>query len=97
MHLPLVLLANRAYAAREIPSAELASRLEEGGSLLKRSLRMLLLEPTETPEGKLAKRALQELKALNQNIADVKTISTVEGTQTQNKKKSRKNKSAKNK
>ncbi|XP_043249726.1 SET domain-containing protein SmydA-8-like [Colletes gigas] len=92
MHLPLVLLANRAYAAREISSMELTSRLEEAGSLLKKSLTMLLLEPTETPEGKLAKRALQELKALNQNIADVKTINTIEDTRAHNKRKSHRNK-----
>ncbi|XP_033338618.2 SET domain-containing protein SmydA-8 [Megalopta genalis] len=98
MHLPLVLLANRAYAAREISLAELSSRLEEAGSLLKRSLRMLLLEPIETPEGKLAKRALQELKALNQNIADVKTITTVENTSCANaKRKSSRNKASTNK
>lgn len=92
MHLPLILLANRAYAAREISSAELASRLEEAGSLLKKSLTMLLLEPSDTPEGKLAKRALHELKALNQNIADVKTITATENTRTYNKRKSQKNK-----
>ncbi|XP_076662818.1 uncharacterized protein LOC143366016 isoform X2 [Andrena cerasifolii] len=97
MHLPFVLLANRAYAAREIPSAELASRLEEAGSILKRSLTMLLLEPTDTPEGKLAKRALQELKALNRNITDVKTISTIEETRAHNKRKSQKKKSKTNK
>ncbi|KOC67669.1 Protein msta, isoform A, partial [Habropoda laboriosa] len=95
MHLPLVLLANRAYSAREISSVELASRLEEAGSLLKKSLTMLLLEPADTPEGKLAKRALQELKALNQNIVDVKTISTAEDTRGRDKKKLQKNKSNK--
>ncbi|XP_053994489.1 SET domain-containing protein SmydA-8-like isoform X1 [Hylaeus volcanicus] len=93
MHLPLVLLANRAYAAREINSTDLASRLEEAGSLLKKSLTMLLLEPADTPEGKLAKRALQELKALNQNIADVKSITTIDDTRFHNKRKSHKNKS----
>nr|XP_031841458.1 SET domain-containing protein SmydA-8-like isoform X1 [Nomia melanderi] len=81
MHLPLVLLANRAYAARDISLTELSSRLEKAADLLKRSLRILLLEPVETPEGKLAKRALHELKALNQNITDVKTMmTTVEDT-----------------
>ncbi|XP_034190876.2 SET domain-containing protein SmydA-8 [Osmia lignaria lignaria] len=97
MHLPLVLLANRAYSAREISSAELASRLEEAGSLLKKSLTILLLEPVDTPEGKLAKRALQELKALNQNIADVKTITIADQKCSHDKKKPQKNKSTKNK
>lgn len=93
----LVLLANRAYSAREISSTELASRLEEAGSLLKKSLTMLLLEPADTPEGKLAKRALQELKMLNQNIADVKTIITVDEKSSHDKKKPQRSKSAKNK
>lgn len=97
MHLPLVLLANRAYSAREISSNELASRLEEAGSLLKKSLTMLLLEPVDTPEGKLAKRALQELKALNQNIIDVKTINETEESGNRDRKKLQKNKSNKNK
>lgn len=97
MHLPLVLLANRAYSAREISSNELASRLEEAGSLLKKSLTMLLLEPVDTPEGKLAKRALQELKALNQNIVDVKTINETEESGNRDRKKLQKNKSNKNK
>ncbi|XP_017880186.1 SET domain-containing protein SmydA-8-like [Ceratina calcarata] len=87
MHLPLVLLANRSYSANEISPTELASRLEEAGGLLKKSLTMLLLEPADTPEGKLAKRALQELKGLNQNIIDVKTFAE----------RPRKNKSHKNK
>ncbi|XP_068980216.1 SET domain-containing protein SmydA-8-like [Bombus flavifrons] len=97
MHLPLVLLANRAYSAREISSNELASRLEEAGSLLKKSLTMLLLEPVDTPEGKLAKRALQELKALNQNIVDVKTINETEESGNRDRKRLQKNKSNKNK
>ncbi|XP_076654987.1 SET domain-containing protein SmydA-8 isoform X2 [Halictus rubicundus] len=97
MHLPLMLLANRAYAAREISLAELSSRLEEAGSLLKRSLGMLLLEPVDTPEGKLAKRALHELKALNQNIADVKMITAVEDKCSHDKRKSSKHKSNTNK
>lgn len=97
MHLPMVLLANRAYSAREISSAELALRLEEAGSLLKKSLTMLLLEPVDTPEGKLAKRALQELKALNQNIADVKTITIADQKCSHDRKKPERNKSTKNK
>ncbi|XP_078050769.1 SET domain-containing protein SmydA-8 isoform X2 [Augochlora pura] len=79
LHWPLVMLPNLAYVAREISLAELSSRLEEAKSVLKRSLRMLLLEPAETPEGKLAKIAMQGLKVLNQNIGGVTTlISTIE-------------------
>lgn len=94
IHLPLALLANREYNAREISPAELVKRLEEAGGFLKKSLTMLLLEPVNTPEGKLAKRALQELKSLNENIADVKSLIKTE-TSSSNSKRSQKNKSNK--
>ncbi|KAL2721330.1 SET domain-containing protein SmydA-8-like isoform X1 [Vespula maculifrons] len=74
MHLPLVLLANRAYAAREISPMEMSSQLREAGTHLRKALAMLLLEPINSPEGHLAKRALQELKMLNQNIADAEAL-----------------------
>lgn len=74
MHLPMIILANRSYSAREISSAQLACQLEEARNLLKKALTMLFLEPATTPEGKLAKRALEELRTLNQNISDVKSL-----------------------
>ncbi|XP_014482025.1 PREDICTED: uncharacterized protein LOC106748219 isoform X2 [Dinoponera quadriceps] len=74
MHLPMIILANRSYSAREISSAQLARQLEEARDLLKKALTMLLLEPATTPEGKLAKRALEELRMLNQNIGDVRSL-----------------------
>ncbi|XP_020287894.1 protein msta-like [Pseudomyrmex gracilis] len=78
MHLPMIILANRSYSAREISSAQLARRLEEARNVLKNSLTMILLEPPSTPEGKLAKRALEELRMLNQNISDVKSLPSEE-------------------
>ncbi|KAG5331828.1 MSTAA protein, partial [Acromyrmex charruanus] len=74
MHLPIIILANRSYSAREISSTQLTCQLEEARDLLKKALTMLLLEPLTTPEGKLAKRALEELRTLNQNISDVKSL-----------------------
>lgn len=74
MHLPMIILANQFYSAHEISSAQLVCRLEEARILLKKALTMLLLEPATTPEGKLAKRALEELRTLNQNINDVKSL-----------------------
>ncbi|XP_015126796.1 SET domain-containing protein SmydA-8 [Diachasma alloeum] len=74
MHLPMVILSNRAYTSREISSEELAVRLEEAARHLKKALSMLLLEPATTPEGLLAKRALQEYKTLRQNLEDVKSL-----------------------
>ncbi|XP_066587688.1 uncharacterized protein [Prorops nasuta] len=87
IHLPLIIMANRAYSANEISISELASRLVEGSQILKKALTMLLLEPATTPEGKLAKRALQELKLLNQNIMDVKSLEANECKSLQRKKK----------
>ncbi|XP_063973516.1 SET domain-containing protein SmydA-8-like [Diachasmimorpha longicaudata] len=74
MHRPIVILANRMYASREISSEELAIRLEEATKYLKNALSMLLLEPASTPEGLLVKRALQEYKTLNQRLEDVRSL-----------------------
>lgn len=38
---------------------------------------MLLLEPATTPEGVLAKRALQEYTALRKNLEDVKSLLSI--------------------
>lgn len=74
MHLPMIILANKSYSAREISPEQLGYQLEEARDLLKKALTMLLLEPATMPEGKLAKRALEELRTLNQNISDVKSL-----------------------
>lgn len=74
IHLPMIILANQSYSASEISSRQLVCRLEEARDFLKKALTMLLLEPATTPEGKLAKRALEELRILNQNISDVKSL-----------------------
>ncbi|CAG5095368.1 Similar to SmydA-8: SET domain-containing protein SmydA-8 [Cotesia congregata] len=74
IHLPIIIIANKDYALREITSEDLAKRLEEAENYLKRSLSMLLIEPASTPEGVLAKRALQEYKALKQNLDDVRSL-----------------------
>jgi len=74
MHLPMIILANQSYSAREISSAQLVCQLEKARNLLKQALTMLLLEPASTPEGKLTKKALEELRTLNQNINDIKSL-----------------------
>ncbi|KAK0098482.1 hypothetical protein PV326_008080 [Microctonus aethiopoides] len=74
IHMPIVILANRNYVAREITSEELSKQLELAENCLKRSLTMLLLEPATTPEGILAKRALQEYKALRQHKNDINAL-----------------------
>ncbi|XP_051162297.1 SET domain-containing protein SmydA-8-like [Leptopilina boulardi] len=87
MHFPVAILANRAYAANEISSHDLLLKLQEAEDLLKKSLKMLLLEPATTPEGILTKRALQELKILSQNIDDVKSLSLTQSPKNRNLKK----------
>ena len=77
-HLAMVSLANNEHSREQISSTELVSRLEEAASLLKKSLTMLVLEPTDTPEGKLTKRALEKLKALNVTLRDVRALSQLE-------------------
>ncbi|XP_014206919.1 protein msta-like [Copidosoma floridanum] len=74
LHLPMTILANRAYAAREITAPELVSRLEEARDLLRRALGMLLLEPVMTPEGQLARRALREMKVLARSVEDARAL-----------------------
>lgn len=74
MQLPLSLLASREYASREIDEEKLLTKLLESQAHLKRALTILLLEPINTPEGLLAKRALLEMKVLTQNIEDVKAM-----------------------
>ncbi|XP_058795741.1 SET domain-containing protein SmydA-8-like isoform X2 [Phymastichus coffea] len=75
MHLPIAILAKRGYTSRQLSAQELLSQLEDSHSCLKRSLTMLLLEPINTPEGQLAKRALQDLKIVAQSVADAKALS----------------------
>ncbi|KAG8034570.1 hypothetical protein G9C98_007646 [Cotesia typhae] len=50
IHLPIIIIANKDYALKEITSEDLAKRLEEAENYLKKSLSMLLIEPASTPE-----------------------------------------------
>lgn len=74
MHLPMVTLANREYNLQKSTLNELLSKLEEAKVCLKKSLSMLLIEPPMSPEGILARDALQQMKNLNQKIMDVNSM-----------------------
>ncbi|XP_043275189.1 uncharacterized protein [Venturia canescens] len=74
MHLPLVLLADHDYTAKRIGAKKLVERLEDAERHLKRSLTMLLLEPPETPEGFLARQALQDYKSLRETLAQARLL-----------------------
>ncbi|XP_024937501.1 protein msta isoform X2 [Cephus cinctus] len=63
---------------KEIAADELVSRLEEAADILRAALKILLLDPIATPEGRLAKCALQELKSLMESIADAKILRLTE-------------------
>lgn len=80
LHTPKVMLANREYDSGEITSEELLNRLMECENLLKDAISMLLYEPSNSPEGKLLKVAIDELRVLRENIQDVKTFNEDENS-----------------
>ena len=92
IHLPIAILANRAYAIREITPSELHKKLEESHAYLKRALSMLLLEPPMTPEGQLAKRAMQEMRVLAESVEDAKALAQNDLEKDEIKKKGKNNK-----
>lgn len=72
----MVLLADRDYTDGKIGAQKLVNRLEDAESHLKRSLTMLLLEPPDTPEGFLARQALQDLKSLRETLAQARLLNS---------------------
>ncbi|KAF7997635.1 hypothetical protein HCN44_006206 [Aphidius gifuensis] len=78
MHLPIEILADRDYMSGEITPDELSKRLQKSMDLLKKSLSMLLLEPSTNPEGLLAKKALEQYKNIRDKIEDVKALARVD-------------------
>ncbi|XP_037949613.1 SET domain-containing protein SmydA-8-like [Teleopsis dalmanni] len=61
------------FNENEISQKELKELLQQSESMLRESIRMLLYEPVETPEGKLAKSMLKELKDLQNDMDMLKT------------------------
>ncbi|KAL7287967.1 hypothetical protein TKK_0018023 [Trichogramma kaykai] len=74
MHAPLAAAASRAYGAREIGPRELLDQLETARAHLRRALEMLLNEPRDTPEGRLARRGLQEMRLLQTSLEDARAL-----------------------
>lgn len=91
LHTPKVMLANREYDSGEITSEELLNRLMECENLLKDAISMLLYEPSNSPEGKLLRVAIDELRVLRENIQDVKMLNEDENTEEGRKGNKRKN------
>ncbi|GLV35041.1 SET and MYND domain containing arthropod-specific member 4 [Carabus blaptoides fortunei] len=74
MHIPMVVLANREYDSGEISAEELLKRMLESEDVLKKAISCLLYEPSASPEGRLAARALHELKLLRKSVSSVEQI-----------------------
>lgn len=68
LHAPLVMLAHRDHGAGEISVEKLVSRLQEAEALLKEAVAALLFEPAQSPEGRLARAAMLDLRNLRADI-----------------------------
>lgn len=64
-----MLLAQKQYNFKEITKDEYVSNLLEAEVMLKQAVKWLLYEPLSSPEGRLAQRALQELRDLRKLVA----------------------------
>ncbi|RZC35635.1 msta [Asbolus verrucosus] len=71
LHSALVSLAQKCYASKEIGEEEFLRRLLLAENTLKCSIRFLLYEPINSPEGRLAQSALSELKGLRLSISNL--------------------------
>jgi hypothetical protein len=60
-------------------SKDLLLRLREAEELLREAVTQLLYEPTNSPEGQLARIAMQDLKRLRCNIQRVEIMTTENG------------------
>lgn len=67
------MLANREFDSGEISSDELEKRLEVADATLREAVSMLLYEPANSPEGKLLRLAMDELRSLRENMVDLKS------------------------
>ncbi|XP_049947959.1 SET domain-containing protein SmydA-8-like [Schistocerca serialis cubense] len=65
-------LARREHAAGELTMQQLVERLEEAEGALKDALAALLFEPALSPEGRLARAAMLELRDLREEIHDLR-------------------------
>lgn len=77
MNIPIVMIANQLHDSGEITDEEFLSRLQEAEKYLREAAEMLLYEPPNSPEGGLARVALQDLKDLRQYIQSVRSVDKV--------------------
>lgn len=68
-----VLLAEKRYKFKETTKEEYLTSLLEAEIVLKQAVKWLLYEPFSSPEGRLAQRALQELRDLRKLVVQVQS------------------------
>lgn len=68
-----VLLAQKRYKFKETTKDEYLSSLLEAEITMKQAVKWLLYEPFNSPEGRLAQRALQQLRDLRKLVAQVQS------------------------
>lgn len=64
-----VQLAQKLYNGKEISNNVFVEKLLSSESMIKEAIRLLLYEPSNSPEGRLTQRAMQELRSLRNIIA----------------------------
>ncbi|KAJ8923433.1 hypothetical protein NQ315_001992 [Exocentrus adspersus] len=67
----LIDLSNKQHRDKEITDEKLVTKLLSAESILKESIQHLLYEPLKSPEGKIAQRAMYELKMLRTSISSI--------------------------
>lgn len=65
------LAQKRYYNEKQISSDEFISNLLSAETTIKEAIKLLLYEPSNSPEGRLTQRAIQELRSLRSKIAQV--------------------------
>lgn len=64
-----VLLAQKRHSFKETTKEEYVFSLLEAENMLKQAVKWLLYEPFNSPEGRLAQRAMEELRELRKLVA----------------------------
>jgi hypothetical protein len=71
LHSAVANLAQKSFRDKEISKEEFVKKLLFAENTLKSSIKYLLYEPINSPEGRLAQNALSELKVLRLTIGNL--------------------------
>ncbi|KAL1494115.1 hypothetical protein ABEB36_009764 [Hypothenemus hampei] len=83
----IVDISNKQFKDKDINEEELIKELQTAEKILKDSVKFLLYEPKNSPEGRMAQMALNELKLLRHSIDNIKKEFLVPVTEDNNSKK----------